>query len=145
MSKHIETPDTLLRSNGLRITPARMAVLEVLMHQQGPISHQQLEGLLNQNGSHIDRVTIYRTLHSLTECGILHKITGADRTFSYGYRNDDNQEEHHGMEHPHFVCEKCAHTYCLPDVPILNSIATPSGFELKHTEIKLFGYCPECN
>ncbi len=145
MSKHQESTESLLRSTGLRVTPARVAILDVLMQQLGPISHQQLEGLLGQNGSHIDRVTIYRTLHSLTECGILHKVTGVDRTFSYGYKNEAKQHEHHGTEHPHFVCEKCAHTFCLPDVPPLNSITTPSGFELKHTEIKLFGYCPECN
>jgi len=135
----------ILKSKGLRITQARIAVLDVLMQQHGPLSHQQIEAILEQHDSRIDRVTIYRTLHSLTECGILHKIMGIDRSYSYAFKRDDAHQDQHGTEHPHFVCERCSHTFCLPDVDVPNTIHTPTGFELRHTEVKLFGYCPECN
>jgi Fur family transcriptional regulator, ferric uptake regulator len=136
---------SILKANGLRVTQARIAVLEVLMQQNGPISHQQIESKLEAQDSRIDRVTIYRTLHSLTECGILHRIMGIDRSFSYAYKRDDTHQDHHGSEHAHFVCERCTHTFCLTEVDMPKSIVTPTGFELKHTEVKLFGYCPECN
>jgi len=145
MSVKPDTIHLILKSKGLRITQARLSVLDVLVQQQGPISHQQIERLLEQDESHIDRVTIYRTLHSLTECGILHKITGLDRSYSYAYKTDPDHQDQHGTEHPHFVCERCLHTFCLPNVDVPKKIVTPSGFELKHTEVKLFGYCPECN
>jgi len=144
MTQKIESLLPLLKTKGLRITPARVAVLEVLMEQNGPISHQQIENILEQQESHIDRVTIYRTLHTLTECGILHKIMGMDRSYSYAFKMDEVHKDQHGTEHPHFVCERCSHTFCLPEVEVPSSINTPSGFELKHTEVKLFGYCPEC-
>jgi Fur family transcriptional regulator, ferric uptake regulator len=135
----------VLKSRSLRITQARISVLDVLMNQHGPISHQQIESILQERDSCIDRVTIYRTLHSLTDCGILHKITGVDRSYSYAYKRDSDQQNQHGTEHPHFVCERCSHTFCLPELDVPKTIATPTGFELKHTEVKLFGYCPECN
>lgn len=135
----------LLKTHGLRVTPARTVILDLLMNQHGPVSHQQIESLLEVSASPIDRVTIYRTLHSLTECGILHKVTGLDRSFSYAYVQDANQGEHHSGDHAHFVCERCSHTFCLPEVDVPEAIHTPSGFELKHTEVKLFGYCPDCN
>jgi Fur family ferric uptake transcriptional regulator len=145
MPKQLDHITDLLKSNGLRVTQARIEILDVLMQQHGPLSHQQIEGIILGHGSHIDRVTIYRTLHSLTECGILHRVMGIDRSFSYAFKNTHDHEEHHGIEHPHFVCEKCALTFCLPEVEVQQNIPTPSGFELKHTEVKLFGYCPECN
>lgn len=135
----------LLKSHGLRVTQARIALLDLLMDQHGPVSHQQIEAMLEESSSPIDRVTIYRTLHSLTECGILHKITGIDRSFTYAYVQEGNEGEHHGGDHAHFVCERCSHTFCLLEVDVPATIGTPSGFELKHTEVKLFGYCPDCN
>lgn len=135
----------LLKSHGLRVTQARVVLLELLMNQHGPISHQQIETMLDESESPIDRVTIYRTLHSLTECGILHRVTGLDRSFSYAYVNDGASGEHHGGDHAHFVCERCSHTFCLPEVDAPAALSTPTGFELKHTEVKLFGYCPDCN
>lgn len=135
----------VLKRNRLRVTQARLAILEVLMEQNGPLSHQQLESILERGGMSTDRVTIYRTLHSLTECGILHKVIGIDRSFSYAFKSDPDHNEQHGVEHPHFVCEKCFSTFCLPEMNVPHIITTPSGFELKHAEVKLYGYCPECN
>lgn len=135
----------ILRAHGLRVTQARVILLDLLMNQHGPLSHQQIESLLEDSASPIDRVTIYRTLHSLTECGIFHKITGLDRSFSYAYINETDEGAQHSGDHAHFVCERCSHTFCLPEVDVPAAISTPSGFELKHTEVKLFGYCPDCN
>lgn len=144
MMLDVGTIHLILKSKGLRVTQARILILDMLIQQQGPISHQHIERLLEQDESHIDRVTIYRTLHSLTECGILHKITGLDRSYSYAYKSTSAHKDHE-IEHPHFVCERCSHTFCLPNIDVPKIVPTPTGFELKYTEVKLFGYCPECN
>jgi len=141
-----EAIEAQLRECGLRVTQARLHILGLLMANDGALNHQQIEDYLSQNGLITDRVTIYRTLHSLTDTGILHKITGLDRTFSYAYQNHDVHDHKHASTHPHFVCEHCSQTICLPDVTVaISNMQTPDGFEFHHTELKLVGLCAECS
>jgi len=140
-----EVIEAQLRVSGLRVTQARLHILGLLMAHNGALNHQQIEDYLTQNGLITDRVTIYRTLHSLTDSGIIHKIPGLDRTFSYAYRSADAHDAQHASSHPHFVCEQCSQTICLPDVTVaISNMQTPDGFEFHHTELKLVGLCAEC-
>jgi Fe2+ or Zn2+ uptake regulation protein len=80
----------LLRSVGLRATPARLAILDMLCHATAALDAQQVQGVLaaaaassSLSGLKTDRVTIYRTLNSLAEAGIAHRIDMGDRIFRY--------------------------------------------------------------
>lgn len=141
-------PEPVLREHRLRVTPVRCHVLQLMYGQPGAMTHQQVLDELNASGYELDRVTVYRTLNTLTDSGILHRITGIDRTFSYAFkRQTDNENQvHSGAEHPHFICDRCSVTYCLPDIPAesLPAIPAPAGFELRQTELKLYGVCPDC-
>ena len=145
MSTNADAIPSLLKTHGLRVTLARVTVLELLMCQRNPLSHQQIEDLLDGHHAKMDRVTIYRTLHSLTDCGLLHKVMGIDRSFSYAYKTNVEENVHHGADHPHFVCERCAHTFCLTELDVPTTVNIRAGFSTRHTEVKLYGYCPECN
>lgn len=135
----------LLKSKNLRVTKARLCVLEHLIEASEAMSHVLLVECLQSKGINLDSVTIYRTLHSLTETGIIHKITGVDRSFHYAFARTDHKNDHKKVSnHPHFTCQKCTHTFCLPELSSPIHIDTPEGFEYVHAEITLVGYCPEC-
>jgi len=134
----------ILKSSGLRVTKSRLCVLDLLITASEAMSHQHVEEYLHSKGIYLDTVTIYRTLNSLTEAGVIHKITGVDRSYQYAFAKTSQVDKHHTANHPHFTCQKCTHTYCLPDMPTPTEIKAPVGFELIHAEITLVGYCPEC-
>jgi Fur family transcriptional regulator, ferric uptake regulator len=135
----------ILRSSRLRITNARIRILDLLISSSEALSHQQVEEGLKAKGFHIDTVTIYRTLNSLTEYGVIHKVTGVDRSFLYAFAQLSGKSDHqHSSNHPHFTCQKCTHTFCLPELSESVTIQAPQGFELIHAEITLVGFCPEC-
>ncbi len=139
------SPEDLLRAHGLRVTPVRCRIVELLHRLPGAMTHQQVLDEFVAQGVDMDRVTVYRTLNSLTDVGILHRITGLDRTFSYALLRPAPAEAHRD-DHPHFVCEQCSHTFCLPEIPLpLAEIHTPKGFTGHYAEVKVFGLCPDCS
>ena len=59
-----------LKGHNLRITDCRMDVLEVFLNSTHALSFSDLEADLDL----YDRVTLYRTLNSFIEKGLLHRI-----------------------------------------------------------------------
>ena len=56
----------LEKANG-RITPARLAVLSILLDAQTALSHLEIEQIAEQQGLSFDLVTLYRALDWLVE------------------------------------------------------------------------------
>ena len=138
----------MIKNAGLKSTQARIAVLGLLMQSQHGLNHQELEKRLGENGYQFDRVTLYRTLHHLSEARIIHKLVGIDRSFVFAYIDEaiSSEPSPHQTEHPHFICESCATTYCLDQNSYTQArVEIPVGFTLKHSELQLFGICPECH
>ena len=62
----------LLRSKHLKVTPARVAILEVFAKQEKPLNAKQVtKGLKSKD---INQTTVYRTLTSLELEGIIKKV-----------------------------------------------------------------------
>lgn len=135
-------PDRL-RDKGLRVTRARIDVLRVLSESPTPLTVQGvLEALADQ---HADRVTVYRTLNSLLEAGIVHKVDPGDRVWRYGLLAPTNGHAHEG--HAHFVCDACGTVRCLEDSTIkvsMKSGAAAERFKITQRDIYLHGTCERC-
>ncbi|HNK90447.1 MAG TPA: transcriptional repressor, partial [Chitinophagales bacterium] len=61
-----------LKKSGLRVTPIREEVLEYFTDQQRALAHADIEANYKNK---FDRVTLYRTLTTFIESGILHKVS----------------------------------------------------------------------
>jgi len=128
----------LLRKHNLRITDCRIDVLENFYRNDHALSFKNLEENLNE----YDRVTLYRTLNSFIDKGLLHRIPSEDGFASYGLCKDDCSETSHQHDHVHFKCDICGHIECLPDhhVPKVNI----PGYEIKEQNLIVNGICKLC-
>lgn len=81
----------------------------------------------------IDRVTIYRTLQTFVDKGIIHIIPTSDNSIRYALCKDECTEGHHHDHHIHFVCNKCNNTCCLDDVATPD-IKLPKGYIAKRVK-----------
>jgi Fur family ferric uptake transcriptional regulator len=126
----------LLEELGLRITSARVAVLGYILQSRRAVSHADLEAGLAER--QIDRVTLYRTLDTLAEAGLLSKSIGSDRVARFVpiARGDHSH-------HAHFSCDKCGRLYCLPAKPP-RPAHLPAGFEASTVELNVHGRCADC-
>ena len=139
-STHLQN---LLRSNDIRHTDGRMAIL---LHFDGAghaLSQPDLEKAL---GDLYDRVTIYRTLTLFLEKGILHKVLDDSGAMKYALCPDacHDHEHAHQHDHVHFKCLRCGNTNCIEDVEV-PAIVLPKGYTLTEANFLLSGICKACN
>ncbi len=129
---------SLLGGESGRITPARVAVLDVLLAAPSALTHPEIELALRETGHEIDRVTLYRVLDWLVERGHAHRIEGHDRVWRF------NAVAPERRQHAHFKCERCGKVFCLEDVRPALTVTLPDGFRLERADLTLYGACPDC-
>jgi Fur family ferric uptake transcriptional regulator len=131
-----------IREAGLRVTQPRLAVLQVLEKQRGPLSHADLINALDGQG--FDRVTLYRNLNDLADAGIVARTEVGDHVWRFELRK--RAEAHSGV-HPHFTCTDCGTVACLPGdvVQISRSGRMPKAVREQTVEVSLRGVCDRCS
>ena len=142
MSDHLHhDPVDLLRKRKLRNTDCRVKILECFQQHNYALT----QGLLEQElHAEYDRVTIYRTLKSFVDSGLIHKILDDEGGIKYALCSDDCSPSSHNHSHVHFKCEVCGQTTCLESIPV-PMIALPENFEMDEVNVLISGICGQCS
>lgn len=130
----------LLEKHGLSKTPPRLNVLSILASREVATPESFLEKKL---GGRVDRVTLYRTLKTFEEKGILHKILDQNGTANYAVCSEKCSEHKHYDEHLHFNCVVCNKVYCMDEIK-LPPIKLPKGFKPGSINLTVTGTCRQC-
>jgi Fur family ferric uptake transcriptional regulator len=131
--------DRILRS-GQRITPQRDLIAEVLERAGRPLTAQELWTTVSEKEPSIGRATVFRTLQSLQEAGIVEHLTLAAN--QVGYLLCGSPEHHH-----HLVCQRCGRVEDLgeQDVkPFLAKVERMHRFTADHSSFSIYGTCAAC-
>jgi len=130
----------ILKNSQLHITENRLKILEVFQKNAHALSHADIEKL---TGKLFDRITIYRTLQTFVEKGIVHIIPTSDNSIMYALCKEECSEGHHQDDHVHFICSSCGTTYCLDQVSV-PPVQIPKGFSAHDTNVVINGVCKNC-
>lgn len=133
----------ILVENGLRKTVMRQGILEIFLDSDIAISQQLIETSLEKQFDVVDRITIYRTLKTFEQKGIIHKAIDGTHTPKYALCVDDCTEHEHHDTHAHFHCDDCSKTYCMEELEA-PKIKAPKGFKVKSTHLVINGLCSDC-
>lgn len=133
------TTSQLLQSAGLRKTKARKAILRVLRQAERPLSHQEIAGCIEEGV--LDRVTLYRTLTTLQQAGLAHRIQGTDGVWRF--RSHPVRPGECGGNHIHFLCLVCNRMFCLREQP-LPWVDLPEGADVFGKQLVVYGKCAQC-
>jgi Fur family ferric uptake transcriptional regulator len=131
--------ESILNKHKLRVTPFRTLVLSIFSTAGKALSSHDLELKIAE----ADRITLYRTLKSFEEKGIIHKAIDGTIIQKYALCDADCNEKHHHDEHVHFHCDKCENTFCLDHVYV-PSVRLPSGFSTRQINMVVNGVCKKC-
>ena len=133
----------LLKRYKLRNTQIRRFVIEIFRSQNRAFTHSSIEQNL---GKKFNRVTLYRTLKTFEEVGLIHRIANENDRVEYALcrHNCDAPSHEHFDNHIHFKCDRCARTFCLNHIPV-PSIKVPANYKVKDSQILLKGTCEYCN
>ncbi len=131
---------SLLKQYGLRVTTIRHKVVELFLASGSTaLSNADIE----QHFERLDRTTLYRTLRTLEQKGIIHQVVDNSGTTKYATSREHRSKQEMYANHVHFHCVKCEKTICLEKTP-LPPVNPPSGFNVDEKHLLLTGTCSIC-
>ena len=129
----------LLKEFRLRSTPSRQEILHLFLKREYALSHGDIEKEISNN---LDRVTVYRTLKTFLDKGLIHKVLDDAGTVKYALCNEACTASSHHHNHVHFKCTTCGQTNCL-DIEI-PSVPLPEGYRASEQDLLIQGVCESC-
>src|SRR4029078_4107055 len=127
-----------LREQGVRITSARRAVIAALVRTDGHVTAEDIATAVQLDTPEIHLSTVYRTLESLEELGVVDHVHLGHGSAVYHLAAN---------RHQHLVCERCKKVIHLPPgfVDTLSrDIDTRYNFTLRPHHFWLIGLCEDC-
>ncbi len=130
----------LLKESSLAVTPARIALLEVLQKEKKPVDVQTLIEALQNENIEVNRVTVFRIINAFVEKGIVHKLE-----FSEGKARYELSSLPH---HHHAVCTNCGKVQDIEDCEvekIEKKVSENLSFSIQSHRLEFFGLCKNCS
>jgi len=128
-----------LKERGIRVTPQRAIILEVLEGLSGHITAEDIFAGVQKVNAYISLATVYRTLDLLKELGLITESSMGTSSSHYALKTHGN--------HHHAVCRVCNKIIELPSnfvEPISNQLQNEYGFIADDNHVVIFGWCEVC-
>jgi Fur family ferric uptake transcriptional regulator len=132
------TPAEELRGAGLRVTAARVALLDTVRAGDHLDAEAIASGVRDRVG-HISLQAVYEALNALTAAGLLRRVAPAGGPARYEGRVGDN--------HHHLVCRECGAVKdvdCAIGQPPCLAPEDDAGFLVDEADVTFWGLCPRC-
>jgi Fur family ferric uptake transcriptional regulator len=139
-----------LKASGLKITQPRQSLIKAIVAMNGPFTAEELskesKKSLKSSGASgkkttPDLVTVYRSLTSFSEIGLLSKVEFGDGVIRYELA-DEGAHHHH-----HIVCTVCKKVepvnFCV--IQGQEQILSQMGYSNLSHRLEFFGTCPSCH
>ncbi|MCX7712119.1 MAG: transcriptional repressor [Chthoniobacterales bacterium] len=140
-NKEVEdlTYERALVGGGLRLTPQRRQVFDVLMEKRDHPTAVEVYERAKVKMPSISLATVYNCLEKLVDCGLVRQVHIEREPVRY-CPNLSN--------HAHFVCTECKRVM---DVPVNEELLNekfwklPRGFRIRAVETTILGVCAQCS
>lgn len=136
----IAEADRYCHDEGLRMTPTRRRVLEILLERHSALGAYDILEQLSKEGLGAQPPVAYRALDFLVKHGFAHKIERLNAFVACA---------HVGQDHtPAFLicrgCDAVAEAHATSDREALAKEAASAGFQVERVVIEAVGLCPNC-
>ena len=133
-------PLEILNHHQVKKTSLRVSILKALQESPFPLSEHEIK---EKTGDLYDRTSFYRSMLTLTDSGIVHKMVSDNLITKYAL-NHCEYGHLHKVSHVHFFCLNCQMFYCLEEVPVKHYFL-PEGFHEQQCDVVIKGFCKQCN
>jgi Fe2+ or Zn2+ uptake regulation protein len=134
----VETILDRLSAAGRRRSAPRQAIVEMLVRAKGHVTADELAEDVQRRFESVNISTVYRTLDTLEDLGIVDHVHLGHGRAIYHLADDDHQ---------HLVCESCEAVEEIPlDKlrPLFRTIERDHGFEVDRRHFAIVGRCRRC-
>jgi Fur family transcriptional regulator, ferric uptake regulator len=139
VSQLIETQSNIGEKFNRRSTEQRRLILGIIRQAEGHLDADEIYQQARQKSPSISLSTVYRSLQLFKESELIekHQFDGMRR-----YYETTPRSKHH-----HLVCLGCGRIFefkCPSTERLKSKIRREEGFRITDAEVRLAGYCPEC-
>jgi Fur family ferric uptake transcriptional regulator len=131
--------EEILKNNKVRPTAMRILVLKYLLKKDIAVSLTDIENYFDN----VDRTTLYRTIKTFVNQGIVHKIDDGTGVTKFALCEENCNCEIDIDLHVHFHCHKCDETICFPKNKIPH-IELPKNYIAEEINLVVSGVCEKC-
>jgi Fur family ferric uptake transcriptional regulator len=127
-----------LAASGMRRTSARQAILEAFFAAETHVTAEDIAVEVHRRFPSVDVSTVYRTLDTLEQLGIIDHTHLAHGPAIFHMADDDHQ---------HLVCERCGRVEEVPPAvlePFLGALKDCFDFDVDRRHFALVGVCGAC-
>jgi Fur family transcriptional regulator, ferric uptake regulator len=127
-----------LRKQGHRLTPQRLAILQILETDGGHLTPAEIFQRASERMPGLTEATVYRTLDFLSQHGLVLVAHVGSGHLVY---------EAAGHEHHHLICRECGATVEIQHrllEALYQTFKDQTGFEVDCCHVTFFGRCPGC-
>jgi Fe2+ or Zn2+ uptake regulation protein len=127
-----------LRAQGYRLTPQRLAILNILHESKEHLQPTEIFQRARQVMPGLTEATVYRTLIFLTDQGLVLAAHVGSGQLVYEIAEHD---------HDHLICRACGHTEEIDHavlVPLYKQFEVITGYRIDSVHQTFFGLCPDC-
>lgn len=132
--------NTLLKTNGLKVTKHRSSILEVIENNNYPITADEIYLTLKEKNISINLSSVYKILDILVSSSLIVKCSFGDNNKTL-YEINDFQHKHH------LICNSCKRIFPINNCPISNyekQLKLSMDFEVTNHKLEIYGYCKDC-
>jgi Fur family zinc uptake transcriptional regulator len=136
----VEAAEKLCAERGIRFTPLRRRVLELVWSSHKPVGAYALLDQLRDEELGSAPPTVYRALDFLIENGLIHRIERMNAFIGCSHPG----EVHRGF---FLICAECGNADELESASVAESIATSAGkrgFIARDMTLEVTGVCAAC-
>ncbi|GAB4167980.1 MAG: Fur family transcriptional regulator [Calditrichia bacterium] len=125
------------KEKGYNVTFQRVAIYKILLQHRDHPSAEQIYNEIKQEHPTISLATVYKTLDTLNELGLIHKVNPLYDTARY----ETQMHAHH-----HLICLRC-HDIVDISTDELGELDIPENFhnfDILNYQIQISGICSRC-
>ncbi len=132
--------EELLRTKKIRPTAMRLLIYRYMAGRDAAMALSDIENAFTK----VDRTTLYRTLKTFEEKGVVHQIEDGTGISKYALCEPGCNCSIEQDLHLHFHCSNCGETVCLTEhkIPQIN---LPEGYLAEDVNLVVTGLCEKCS
>lgn len=140
MAQALQSADKICAKKGIRLTPIRRRILELICTSHRAMGAYELLDLFREEDAKAKPVTIYRALDFLIGAGLIHKVESINAFIGCLHA----EEQHQSVI---LICDQCKNAFELEASPVYDSLFKLSkSIQFKPTSLtmELHGICNAC-
>ena len=139
--KAIHTAEQLCSQRGVRFTPIRREVLELIWESHRAVKAYDLLDRIKPKAGTAKPATVYRALDFLLEQGLIHRVESLNAFIGCSCS---------GQKHEQLllICEQCQEVEERPGLLVMEAVANEleqASFNMHRKAIEIQGICKHCN